>query len=134
MAGGNGIAAFALARLGWLLGETRYLDAGEAAVRGGFPSLARAPQAHAAMLIALDEYLDSVEIVIVRGPAAEAAEWSVKLAERHSPRRMVLAIPSEVSGLPQALESKPPRERTVAYVCRGPSCSEPLTDLASLRD
>ena len=31
MASGNGIAAQALARLGWLTGETRYLDAAEAA-------------------------------------------------------------------------------------------------------
>ena len=69
MPSGNGVAAKALARLGWLTGETRYLDAAEATIRGGFASLARAPEAHAAMLIALDEYLDPVEIVVIRGAA-----------------------------------------------------------------
>ena len=36
MPAGNGVAAAALARLGWLAGETRYLDAAERTLRGGF--------------------------------------------------------------------------------------------------
>ena len=58
MPSGNGVAAKALARLGWLTGEMRYLDAAEATIRGGYASLMRSPEAHASMLIALDEYLD----------------------------------------------------------------------------
>ena len=129
MASGNGIAAQALARLGWLTGETRYLDAAEATIRGGYASLARAPDAHAAMLNALDEYLDPVEIVVVRGDAGELAAWQSVLARSYAPRRMVIAIASEVAGLPAALASKRPRDRTVAYVCRGPVCSEPIDRL-----
>jgi uncharacterized protein YyaL (SSP411 family) len=132
MPSGNGIAAQALGRLGWLTGETRYLDAAESAVRGGFPSLARSPQAHAAMLTALDEYLDPVEIVIVRGKAAEAEKWSAALVRNYLPRRMVIAIASDAAGLPEALASKRPRDGTVAYVCRGPQCSEPVAELAQL--
>ena len=64
---GNGIAAQALARLGWLLGEMRYLDAASMTLRGGLASVTRAPQAHAAMLNALDEYLEPGEIVVIRG-------------------------------------------------------------------
>ena len=60
MPSGNGIGAQALARLGWLTGESRYLEAAEAAIRGAYASLARAPEAHAAMLNALDEYLEPV--------------------------------------------------------------------------
>ncbi len=126
MASGNGIAAQALARLGWLTGELRYLDAAEATIRGGFASLARAPDAHAALLNALDEYLDPVEIVVVRGEAGELAAWQSALARAYAPRRMVIAIASGVAGLPEALAAKRPRERTVAYVCRGPVCSEPI--------
>ena len=91
---GNGVAAQALARLGWLTGETRYLDAAEAAVRGAGPSFARAPEAHAAMLNALDEYLDPVEIVVIRGATAEVGSWQRMLARAYSPRRMVVAIPA----------------------------------------
>jgi hypothetical protein len=129
MASGNGVAAQALARLGWLTGETRYLDAAEATIRGGYASLARAPDAHAAMLNALDEYLEPVEIVVVRGNAAELSAWQSALARPYAPRRMVIAIASDVAGLPAALAAKRPRDRTVAYVCRGPVCSEPIDRL-----
>jgi len=129
MASGNGVAAQALARLGWLIGEVRYLDAAEATIRGGYASLARAPDAHAALLNALDEYLEPVEIVVVRGDAGELAAWQSALARPYAPRRMVIAIASDVAGLPAALAAKQPRDRTVAYVCRGPVCSEPIDRL-----
>jgi uncharacterized protein YyaL (SSP411 family) len=129
MASGNGVAARALARLGWLTGETRYLDAAEATVRAGHASLARAPDAHAALLIALEEYLDPVEIVIVRGQGGELAAWQAALASRYAPRRMVITIPADTRRLPDALASKRARSRTVAYVCRGPVCSEPVEQL-----
>ena len=129
---GNGVAAQALARLGWLCGETRYLEAAEAAVRGGFPSLARGPEAHAALLNALDEYLEPPEVVIVRGAGPELDEWQAALARTYAPRRMVVAIPSDAEGLPVALAGKQRRGKTVAYVCRGPVCSEPIESLAAL--
>ena len=58
-------------------GSTRYLDAAEATVRGGYASLARAPEAHAAMLNALDEYLEPVEIVVIRGAGRGAGRLAV---------------------------------------------------------
>ncbi|MEX1993747.1 MAG: thioredoxin domain-containing protein [Steroidobacteraceae bacterium] len=131
---GNGVAALALARLGWLLGETRYLDAAEATLRGGWASLARVPQAHTAMLNALDEYLEPVEIVVIRGSADMVAEWSAALAAIYAPRRMVIGIPAGAADLPEALASKRARESTVAYICRGPQCSEPIADLSRLID
>ena len=129
---GNGVAAQALARLGWVTGETRYLDAAEAAIRGGFPSLARGPEAHSALLNALDEYLAPVEVVIVRGAAPKLREWQAALAREYAPRRMVIAIPSGAEGLPEALASKRPRRKTVAYVCRGPVCSEPVESVEAI--
>jgi hypothetical protein len=129
---GNGIAAQALARLGWLLGDTRYLDAAEGTLRGGFPSLDRVPQAHTAMLNALDEYLDPGEIVVIRGTADAVAAWSAALASIYAPRRMVIAIPSDAGGLPEALAAKHAHDGTIAYICRGPQCREPVTELPSL--
>jgi uncharacterized protein YyaL (SSP411 family) len=129
---GNGVAALALARLGWLLGETRYLDAAEATLRSGWASLSRVPQAHTAMLNALDEYLDPVEIVVIRGPADVVGTWATALAALYAPRRMVLAIPADAAGLPEALATKRARDGTVAYICRGPQCSEPIAGLSEL--
>jgi len=129
---GNGVAAFALARLGWLLGESRYLDAAERTLRGGWASVTRAPQAHSMMLTALEEHLDPPQVVILRGDAVEVAAWSRSLAPLYAPRRMVLAIPADARALPEALASKAVRDSTVAYVCEGPQCSEPIDDLPRL--
>ena len=129
---GNGVAALALARLGWLLGETRYLDAAERTLRGGWASVNRAPSAHAMMLTALEEYLDPPQVVILRGEAPDVAAWSGALAPLYAPRRLVLAIPSDAAGLPAALAAKAPRSTTVAYLCEGPACSEPIDDLPRL--
>ena len=84
------------------------------------------------MLNALDEQFDPVEIVIVRGEAADSANWLQRLSREYAPRRMVVAIPAEATGLPDALAAKAARERTVAYVCRGPVCSEPRFDPGDL--
>jgi uncharacterized protein YyaL (SSP411 family) len=132
MPSGNGIGAQALARFGWLTGESRYLEAAEAAIRGAHASLARAPEAHAAMLNALDEYLAPVEIVVIRGRGAELESWHAALSRDYAPRRLVLAIPSDAVGLPEALAMKRPQDRTVAYVCRGPVCSAPIERLDAL--
>jgi uncharacterized protein YyaL (SSP411 family) len=129
---GNGIAALALARLGWLLGENRYLDAAARALRGGWASLNRAPHAHAAMLTALEEHLHPPQLVILRGEAAEVAAWSRALAPLYAPRRMVLAIPADAGELPAPLAAKAPRAATVAYLCEGPTCSEPIDELGRL--
>ena len=130
--GGNGVAAAALARLGWLLGETRYLDAAEATLRAGWDSMSRAPQAHTAMLHALEEFLDPVEIVVIRGEPAATSEWARALASLYAPRRMVVTIPEGTGGLPEALAAKAPRGAAVAYLCRGPVCSEPMVSLPEI--
>ncbi len=129
---GNGVAAQALARLGWLLGDLRYLEAAEKTLRGGWPSLSRVPQAHTAMLNALDEYLGPGEIVVIRGTGDTVAAWSAALAALYAPRRMIFAIPEAMEGLPEALATKAARGATVAYICRGPQCSEPIAELPRL--
>jgi uncharacterized protein YyaL (SSP411 family) len=129
---GNGIATLALGRLGWLLGEPRYLEAAARAVHGAWPSLVRAPQAHGTMLTALEEYLHPPQVVILRGRATEVAQWSRSLAPLYAPRRMVFAIPDDAAGLPQALAAKTPRGGTVAYLCEGPQCSAPIDELSRL--
>src|SRR5262249_47958418 len=53
---GNAIAAKALQRLGWLLGEPRYLWAAERTLRAAWPSLATAPLSQVHMSEALQEH------------------------------------------------------------------------------
>jgi uncharacterized protein YyaL (SSP411 family) len=129
---GNAIAAQALTRLGLLLGETRYLDAAARTLRAAWTPLLHYPHAHAAMLVALAEHLDPPEIVIVRGPAQEAAQWRDALTRKYSPSRLVFAIEADAATLPPAIADKRALDATVAYVCRGMTCSEPVRALAPL--
>jgi uncharacterized protein YyaL (SSP411 family) len=129
---GNGIAARVLLRMGHLLGEPRYLAAAERTLRAASPALLQHPQAHVALLNALEELLHPPEIVILRGAAPAIEGWRRELARTFAPRRMVLAIAADTADLPSALADKVPRADAVAYVCRGSSCSAPLNSLGAL--
>jgi uncharacterized protein YyaL (SSP411 family) len=129
---GNGVAARALARVGWLVGEPRYLEAAVRTLEGGWDSLERAPQAHAAQLVALEEYLSPGEVVILRGEGAALDDWRRALNQLYAPRRQVYAIPADAVALPAALAAKAPATDVVAYVCQGPQCSAPIRSLAAL--
>lgn len=54
---GNGVAARALARLGHLLSEERYLKASEKTLNMAWPAITAYPSAHNSLLNALEEYL-----------------------------------------------------------------------------
>jgi len=129
---GNAVAVRGLLQLGLLLGEARYLDAAERTLRAAWPALERIPHAHASMLIALEEQLDLPTIVIIRGDANECREWHAELTKLYSPKRLVFAIPADALGLPESIASKRCESDTVAYVCRGMTCSEPLRSLSAL--
>ncbi len=129
---GNGIAALTLQRMGYLLGETRYLRAAEAILRAGWSSVERHPPSHVSLLLALEESLDAPQIVILRGAGPQINGWRRELAKAYAPHRMVLAIAAGTPGLPAALAEKVPRGPAVAYVCRGSVCSAPIESLTEL--
>jgi hypothetical protein len=125
---GNGFAAAVLCRLGFLLGETRYLDSAERTLRAAWAAIQAYPQAHMSLVNALEDFLSSMQILIVRGEAESAADWAGALGQLYAPTRMIFAIPSDAE-LPPALAAKRPRETTVAYLCTGMTCSAPLANL-----
>jgi uncharacterized protein YyaL (SSP411 family) len=126
---GNGIAARALLRAGYLFGETRWLDAAERTLRAGWLAINRFPHGHMSLLEALDEWLTPPEIVIVRGPEKEARAWQSELGKLYGPHRLTFAIPSGLEGLDAALADKKAGDVTRAYVCRGSTCSAPIESL-----
>lgn len=128
---GNGVAAFNLQRLGYLLGESRYLQAAESTLRADWSALLHHPSAHATLLLALQEHLHAPQLVIIRGKGDEPAQWQRSLQRLYQPHRMVFVIPADAA-LPEALQAKTTMNETVAYVCQGMICSEPVKSLASL--
>jgi hypothetical protein len=128
---GNAVAALALGRLGHLLGHLPYLQASEGTLRAGFAAMQDFPHGHAALVTALDEYLEPPEIIIIRGEAAEAGQWSRDISAIYAPRRLVFAIPADTD-LPESLATKQATDNTIAYVCRGTACSAPINSLKEL--
>jgi hypothetical protein len=129
---GNAIAAFALQRLGHLLGRPEWLAAAEGTLRAAWHGLTQRPQAHVAMLAALEELIHPPQIIILRGAPQPIEEWRGQLARLYAPRRLVLAVPADATDLPPALAQKAPRGEAVAYVCTGSVCGEPVSTLAAL--
>jgi len=129
---GNGTAALVLGRLGHLLGETRYLDAAEGAIRAAWPMLTRIPHAHTALLMAVEEYLHPPQSVILRGEGDALEAWRARCQRHYAPRRLCFAVPADAAELPGLLAERAPRETPVAYVCEGHTCKAPITDLAAL--
>ncbi len=129
---GNGIAAVALHRLGLIVGNTQYLQAAEKTLRAAWTGIQKYPPGHASLLLALEDALSSVQLIVIRGDAPEVAEWQIELSKIYAPRRIVLGIPADVHNLPSALADKRAQNETIGYVCKGEVCSEPLKSLAAL--
>ena len=130
---GNGVAALALQRLGFLLGETRYLDAAARVLACAWPTLEKYPQGHVSLLAALAEYLEHPEIVVIRGAQPELDRWQDALGRLYAPSRLVFGIPAGAQGLQGALaERRPAESGTLAYRCTGSVCDLPLADLDEL--
>jgi uncharacterized protein YyaL (SSP411 family) len=125
---GNGVAAHSLLLLGHLLGETRYLDAAERTLKGAWQDMQEYPQAHCTLLEALDEYLHPGEIILLRGTGEQLQQWRKRAQERLAPRRYCFSIPADESGLPSLLQEKRAASGTVAYICSGSHCTEPVTE------
>ena len=130
---GNGIAAFALQRLGFLLGDTRYLDAAEKTLRAGWRAVEEYPHGHVSLLAALEEHLEHPEIIVIRGANDEIGRWRDSAVRVYAPRRLVFAIPADEPGLAGALaDRKPVDGETVAYRCVGTHCEMPVTSWEAL--
>jgi uncharacterized protein YyaL (SSP411 family) len=125
MPSGNGVAAFALQRLGHLLGEPRFEHAAQRTLQTAWSELGQQPFAYTTLLNALDEHLDPPETVVIRAADAELADWQQLAAAGYQPRRAVYAIPPEAGELPGILGQRPAESTAVAYVCKGTQCLAP---------
>ena len=132
MPSGNAVAARALIELGHLSADPIYIDAGERTLKAGAGLMNEYPESHAAMLLALTVMLEPPTMVVLRGEHEALAEWRAELASQYDPRRLVLCIGEQARNLPGLLARCTPRGPACAYVCRGTTCSLPITSIESL--
>ncbi len=128
---GNGVAAFALQRLHFLTGESRYALAAERTLAQFHSAISEQAGGHATLLIALEEHQRPTLTVILRGPSAELRRWGRALAQRYLPHTTVIAAGTEFRDLPPAL-AKPAGAEVNAWVCEGVTCLAPIDRLEDL--
>ena len=129
---GNGIAARALIRAGYLLGETRWLTAAERTLRAAlarhqpFPARAHEPARSAGRISGPAGDRDHSRARRTRPPgSASSASCTRRIAWCFRFPRI-----SRASTPPGGQESR--ARATRAYVCRGSTCSAPVESLADL--
>ena len=92
----------------------------------------RHASSHCSLLEALREWLTPPQIVILRGKGAALSEWHHTLVFQ-VPDAIILALPVELTGLPQGLNKALPVDREVnAWVCHGEKCLPEITSLQEL--
>jgi uncharacterized protein YyaL (SSP411 family) len=129
---GNGVAAWALQRLGHLLGDVRYLRAAERTLALFAADVARQPATASRLLSAAVAHAQPPAVVVVRGPQARA--WAHSLLRDYRPHTLVLALPGAQAGLPPSLDKPLPEGATTqAWVCEGATCRPPVDSLEALR-
>ncbi|MDH3948555.1 MAG: thioredoxin domain-containing protein [Gammaproteobacteria bacterium] len=130
---GNGIAALALARLGHLLGETRFLKAAERTLQNSWQAMSQMPYVHCALLDALEEYLYPPEIIVMRGDKEKLAAGWQACQQGYTARRLCFAIPNNATNLPGLLAERKATDDFITYHCSGTACQPPINSLEELK-
>ena len=129
---GNGVAASALQRLGYLVGESRYIHAAEKVLNAFYSTISSQASSYCSLLILLEEILSPPIIVILRGQASALTEWRNAL-QTISPYILIFSLPVESVELPSYLNKPCPTDGPVnAWVCQGVICKPEICDLQEL--
>ncbi len=128
---GNGIAAQALQRLGHVLGEPRYLQSAERALKAFDSNLVRNPAACANLCQALGEFLMPPTMVILRGEANKLAAWRAEIQQNYLPHHLFFYFDESAPEAALVLQRKFTKDVN-AWVCRGVVCLPSINELQQL--
>ncbi len=125
---GNALAAHACILAARITGDLRWEERARSIISGLGQSLAKHPLAHTALLCAIDElHRDWIDVVIA-GPDPEPFLDVVPV--RHG---IHVIHWNGQTDLLASIDFLPPvGDETVAYVCRGDACEQPIRDAAEL--
>ena len=129
---GNGIAALALNRLGYLSGNTRYIESAKKCLQSAWSAINHAPISHCALLNALSEYLTPPNILIMRTVSDDTKSWQQTTQQYYLPFTLVYNIPAEQTPH-STLRDKISSNTSLAYPCSGTQCHDPIKTEAELQ-
>jgi len=127
---GASVAVECLLRLGLVAGDTRAMTIAERFLAGRAGQAAENPFAFSRLLAALDQYLHGIELVITAGSGRDDLLTAARRA--HAPTLMIAGP----WGAPSLFEGRnsTPDGKAQAFVCRGQTCSAPVTDPQALAE
>jgi len=138
---GNAVAIRSLLRLGHLIGNMRYLESAERALRAGANALDQYPDACPTLLRALNEFERPRPQIWLRCTADRAPAWKAALREGLRARGIapggdpvdVFVVASESGALPGVLAAREARgAEGTAWICAGLTCQAPITSAGEL--
>ncbi|MEJ2114605.1 MAG: thioredoxin domain-containing protein, partial [Gammaproteobacteria bacterium] len=134
---GNGVAAFALARLGYLLAEPKYIDAAGRVIQFAAHLINQSPLGHTSLLHAYEEQLHPPQIIILCGEKKKLNSWHGACNHGYAPQRMVFSINTNEKELPSAIAEKKfkssSKEGVTAYICQGMQCGAPIESFSDFQ-
>ncbi len=92
---GNALAVRGLLALGELLGEARYLEAAEGALKAAAPLLEEQPLGHCALVTDLERWRAPEARVLLRLPEDQAQPWRVAARRGFAPERRIYRLPPD---------------------------------------
>jgi uncharacterized protein YyaL (SSP411 family) len=126
----NSVMTANLIRLWRLTGNDSYIRDADAIFQASGPSVAANLFGSTGLLNALDLRLGATDVVVVRPAAASAADM-LRAARRASTPNVILSVHDDKASLPPSHPAAGKTAidgRVTAYVCRGETCSLPVTD------
>ena len=131
---GNGVAARGLQRLGWLVGESRYLESAAKCLRAFGGEMSSHPSGASSLLGALGEMMSPPHLILLSGDAEKRRVWQSQLEGEYAPNRLIFSLPESREGLPESLIKPPPAGSAIAaYICDGFACRPPISIFADLQ-
>lgn len=130
---GNAVAAFALSRLGHILGNNQYIKASERTIRAAWLQLSKMPFAHASLFLALEDLMFPPQIIVLRGSKETIKQWQAICQSRYAPDQLCLAIDDTQTDLPEGLSERSVQGDAVAYICCGFQCRTPITSIQEFK-
>jgi uncharacterized protein YyaL (SSP411 family) len=116
-----------------LTGDDSYRDDADRIIAASAPAVVENVFAASGLLNGLDLRLGATDVVII-APSREGGELAAT-ARSHATPNMILALFADGADLPAnhpAAGKSAIAGRATAYVCRGETCSLPVTDVAAL--
>ena len=132
---GNGTIAGVLARLWYLTGEDRYRQRAEDVIAAFSGETERNVFPLSTLINSAEVLQQAVQVVILGDSDSAPREALVDALRRRSQPNLVLQVLADTNSLPAghpATGKARVDDKATAYVCRGPSCSLPITDPAEL--